>query len=135
MRIRGGQDFATGCCSSALASSRFGSAPTIRWVRRTPRHRVLPRILAWCLIATGGLLWIKALLADGPGLTRWAWRPVIMVTLATIAFAAAGRSPRAGGGNARLDDADRAGHTRRRAGANMPLFAVLMLVIGIGMFI
>ena len=33
------------------------------------------------------LLWLKAVLADGPGLTRWAWRPIIMITLATVAFA------------------------------------------------
>ena len=52
-----------------------------------PGTGVLPRILAWCLIGTGVLLWFKALLAEGPGLTRWAWRPVIMITLATVAFA------------------------------------------------
>jgi hypothetical protein len=40
-----------------------------------------------CLIATGGLLWLKATLVKGPPLTGWAWRPVIMITLATIAFA------------------------------------------------
>ena len=33
------------------------------------------------------MLWLKALLVEGPNLTRWAWRPVIMITLATVAFA------------------------------------------------
>ena len=37
-------------------------------------------------MGSGVLLWIKALLVDGPGLGHWAWRPLIMVTLATIAF-------------------------------------------------
>ena len=52
-----------------------------------PGTGVLPRILAWCLIGTGALLWLKALLSEGPKLTSWAWRPVIMITLATVAFA------------------------------------------------
>jgi hypothetical protein len=40
-----------------------------------PGTGVLPLILCWCLISTGGLLWLKAALLEGPSLTGWAWRP------------------------------------------------------------
>jgi hypothetical protein len=46
----------------------------------------LPRILAWCLIGTGGLLIAKALLTGDQRMGRWAWRPLIAVTAATIVF-------------------------------------------------
>ena len=77
---------------------------------------------------------MKALLAEGPRLTRWAWRPFIMVTLAVIAFALL---------------VDRLGlvvtmlismtltalgtpETRWR---EFVLFALIMVAIGVGMFI
>jgi hypothetical protein len=52
-----------------------------------PGTGVLPRILAWCLIGTGVLLWAKAALTDGARLTAWAWRPAVMVTAAAVVFA------------------------------------------------
>ena len=48
---------------------------------------VLPRMLAWCLIGTGSLLCLKGAVCDGPRLAAWAWRPVVMVTAAIVAFA------------------------------------------------
>jgi Tripartite tricarboxylate transporter TctB family len=88
MRIKSGQDFATGLLFAGvgLAALWIGADYPMGTAQR-PGTGVLPRILAWCLIGTGVALWIKALLADGPGVTRWAWRPVVMITLATVAFA------------------------------------------------
>jgi putative tricarboxylic transport membrane protein len=88
MRIKSGQDFAAGLLFAGvgLAALWIGADYAMGTAQR-PGTGVLPRILAWCLIGTGVLLWFKALLAEGPGLTRWAWRPVIMITLATVAFA------------------------------------------------
>jgi hypothetical protein len=88
MRIRNAQDLAT-----ALLFAGFGAAAL--WVgadypmgtAQRPGTGVLPHILAWCLIATGALLGLRSLLADGPRLARWPWRPIIFVTLASVAFA------------------------------------------------
>ena len=88
MRIRSTQDLATGVLfiGVGLAALWIGAGYPVGTAQR-PGTGVLPRILAWCLIGTGALLWLKALLVKGPGLTRWAWRPVIMISLATVAFA------------------------------------------------
>jgi len=88
MRIKGGQDFATGLMFIVMgAGALWIAADYPMGSAQRPGTGVLPYILSWCLIGTGGLLWLKAVLVDGPPFTRWAWRPVIMVTLATIAFA------------------------------------------------
>jgi hypothetical protein len=88
MRIRSGQDFATGLLFVAVGAA----ALWIGWdyplgTAQRPDTGVLPRILALCLIGTGLVLWVKAAIADGPRLTGWAWRPAIMVTLAVVTFA------------------------------------------------
>ena len=135
MRIRSGQDFASGLLFLAvgLAALWIGADYPMGEARR-PGTGVLPMILAWCLIVTGILLWIKAALTDGPRITGWAWRPAIMITLATVAFALL---------------ADRAGLvvtmlvTMTLAALGTPetrwreyaLFALLMLAIGVGVFI
>jgi Tripartite tricarboxylate transporter TctB family len=134
MRIRS-QDFATGLLFivAGLAALWIGADYPMGTAQR-PGTGVLPRILAWCLIATGLLLWIKAMFTGSPRLTPWAWRPAIMITLAAAAFALL---------------VDRVGlvatmivsmtlvalgtpETRWREYA---LFALLMLVIGVGVFI
>lgn len=88
MRIRSTQDLATGLLFVAvgLAAYWIGADYNMGTAQR-PGTGVLPRILSVCLMGSGILLWIKAFVADGPGLGYWAWRPMIMVTLATIAFA------------------------------------------------
>ena len=88
MRIKSTQDLAAGALfvSVGLVAMWVGADYAMGTAQR-PGTGVLPRILAWCLIGTGVLLWLKAVLVGGAGLTRWAWRPVIMVTLATVAFA------------------------------------------------
>lgn len=95
---------------------------------------MLPRILAWCLVGSGGLLWIKALLSDGPRLGGWAWRPLIMITLAGIAFSFL--VDRFG-----LVAAMLASMTLGALGTPQTRwleyagFAAIMVVIGVGMFI
>jgi hypothetical protein len=88
MRIRSTQDIATGLLFVAVGLGAYwiGADYNMGTAQR-PGTGVLPRILSVCLMGSGILLWIKAFVVDGPGLGYWAWRPMIMVTLATIAFA------------------------------------------------
>ena len=66
MRIKGGQDFATGLLFIAvgLAALWIGADYTMGTAQR-PGTGVLPRILSWCLIGTGGLLLIKSISSAG----------------------------------------------------------------------
>lgn len=135
MHIKGVQDFATGLLFVAigLAAMWISSGYAMGTAQR-PGTGVLPQILSWCLVGTGVLLCIKALLVDGPGIGNWAWRPLIMITLSIIAFALL---------------VDRFGlivtmlismtltalgtpQTRWREFAG---FAVIMVVIGVGLFV
>lgn len=87
-RIKGGQDMATGLLFAAIGGLGL-------WVGRdypmgSPVRLgtgVFPAILSWCLVGTGAIIGIKALLRGGAPLTGWAWRPVLMIVLATVAFA------------------------------------------------
>ena len=87
-RIKSGQDLLTGLLFAMVGA--FG----LWFGRELPMGSpvrlgtgVFPAMLCWCLIGTGAIVIAKAMLVDGPKLTEWAWRPVIMITLATIAFA------------------------------------------------
>lgn len=87
MRVKS-QDFATGLLFVVVGLAAYwigADYPT--GTAQRPGTGVLPHILAWCLIGTGALLWVKAAFTDSPRLTAWAWRPAIMITLATVAFA------------------------------------------------
>jgi putative tricarboxylic transport membrane protein len=135
MRIKSAQDFATGLLfiGVGLAALWIGADYHMGTAQR-PGTGVLPRILSWCLIATGALLWLQALLSEGPGLTRWAWRPVVMVALATVAFAL--MIDRFGLVVSMLVSMTLAAlgtpETRWR---EYTAFALIMVVIGVGMFI
>ena len=135
MRIKSGQDLATGALfiTVGVAALWIGADYPMGTPQR-PGTGVLPYILSWCLIGTGALLWLKAVLADGPGLTRWAWQPVIMVTLATVAFALL--VDRFGLVAAMLASMTLAAlgtpETRWREYA---IFSAIMLAIGVGLFI
>ena len=90
MRVKGSQDLAAGSMFmlvGVLAIYIGADYPRGSWQR--PGTGVLPMILAWCLIGVGAILGLKGIVTSGPGLLDgvWAWRPVIMVTLAGIAFA------------------------------------------------
>ena len=135
MRIKSGQDLLTGLLFVAVgvAGLWIGSSYPMGSAQR-PGTGVLPYILSWCLVGTGGLLWLKAMLVEGPGLTGWAWRPVIMISLATIAFALL--VDRYGLVAAMLGSMTLAalGTPETRWG-EYTVFAAIMLVIGIAMFI
>jgi putative tricarboxylic transport membrane protein len=135
MRLRSSQDFATGLLLVAfgLAGLWIGADYPMGTAQR-PGTGVLPRILCCCLVGTGVLLWIKTAIAGSPRLTPWAWRPAVMVTLATVAFALL---------------VDRLGLVATMivsmtlAALGTPdtrwreylLFAILMIVLGVGLFI
>lgn len=88
MRIRSSQDFATGLLFILIGiGAMWIGADYAMGTAQRPGTGVLPRILAWCLVGCGGLLWVKALITDGPGLSGWAWRPLILITLAAVVFA------------------------------------------------
>jgi putative tricarboxylic transport membrane protein len=135
MRIKSGQDLATGLLFIVVgvAAIWIGADYPMGTAQR-PGTGVLPRILAWCLIGTGALLWLKAAMTNGPGLTRWAWRPVIMVALATVAFALL--VDRLGLIVAMLVSMTLAAlGTPQTRWLEYTLFALLMVGIGVGMFI
>src|SRR5437868_5883692 len=88
MRVKSSKDFATGLLFIAIGLGAYyiGASYNMGTPQR-PGTGVLPRILAWCLMGSGLLLAIQAIIQDGPKLDAWAWRPLIMITAATIAFA------------------------------------------------
>lgn len=87
MRIKSGQDFATGLLFIAvgLAALWIGADYPMGTAQR-PGTGVLPRILSWCLVGTGGLLIIKAIYSNGAQIVGWSWRPLMAVTVGTVVF-------------------------------------------------
>lgn len=135
MRIKSSKDFTTGLLFLAIGLGAYyiGSAYSMGTPQR-PGTGVLPRILAWCLMGSGLLLSIQALIQDGPKLDAWAWRPLIMITVATIAFAFLIDS--AGLVVAMIVSMTLAAlGTHETRWVEFALFSLLMLAIGIGIFI
>jgi hypothetical protein len=87
MRVRAGQDFATGILFAliALAALYIGADYPMGTPQR-PGTGVLPRILSLCLLATGVFLIGKAIIVGDVAMERWAWRPLAAITIATILF-------------------------------------------------
>jgi hypothetical protein len=135
MRIKSSKDFATGVLFVAIGLGAYyiGSTYNMGTAQR-PGTGVLPRILAWCLIGSGLLLSIQSMLQDGPKLDAWAWRPLIMITVATIAFAFLIDS--AGLVVAMIVSMTLAAlGTHETRWLEFAGFTVLMLAIGLGIFI
>ena len=135
MRIKSSKDFATGLLFVAIGLGAYyiGSTYSMGTAQR-PGTGVLPRILAWCLMGSGLLLAIQALLQQGPRLDAWAWRPLIMITVATIAFAFLIDS--AGLIVAMIVSMTLAAlGTHETRWVEFSLFMVLMLAIGVGIFV
>jgi putative tricarboxylic transport membrane protein len=129
------QDFATGLLFIGIGlGALWISADYPLGTAQRPGTGVLPRILCWCLIGTGALLWLKTAFSEGPPVTGWAWRPMVMITLAVVAFALL--VDRAGLVVAMVVSMTLAAlgtpETRWR---EYGLFALLMIGIGIGVFI
>jgi putative tricarboxylic transport membrane protein len=135
MRIKSGQDLATGLLFVLVGAGGlwFGWDYPMGTAQR-PGTGVLPYILSWCLIGTGGLLWLKAAFIEGAPLTGWAWRPVIMITLATVAFALL--VDQLGLAVSMLVSMTLAAlGTPETRWVEYALFAAIMLALGIAMFI
>lgn len=89
MRLKD-QDFLSGVMfllfgAAALVTIYFYDKLSMGTAQR-PGTGVLPAILAWCLIGTGAFLMAKTVVATSAPLSGWAWRPLIAVTVATMAF-------------------------------------------------
>jgi hypothetical protein len=135
MRIKSSKDFATGLLFVAIGIGAYyiGSTYNMGTPQR-PGTGVLPRILAWCLMGSGLLLLIQAVFQEGPKLNVWAWRPLIMITLATVAFALL--VDRAGLVIAMIVTMTLAAlGTHETRWREFALFAVFMVALGLGIFI
>jgi hypothetical protein len=135
MRIKSSKDFTTGLLFLAIGLGVYyiGSTYNMGTPQR-PGTGVLPRILAWCMMSTGLLLSLQALLQEGPKLDAWAWRPLIMITAATMAFSFLIDS--AGLVVAMIVSMTLAAlGTHETRWKEFSMFMVLMLGIGIGIFI
>jgi putative tricarboxylic transport membrane protein len=134
-RLKSGQDLATGLLFAAVGV--LGLLIGRDYPMGTPVRLgtgVFPMILCWCLVATGAIVILKGVLTDGPRLTPWAWRPVIMITLATVAFALL--IDRAGLVAAMLVSMTLAAlGTHETRWREYIAFCVIMLAIGISLFI
>jgi hypothetical protein len=87
MRIKSSQDLATGLLLAAIgAAALWIGADYPMGTAQRPGTGVLPRILAWCLIGTGGLLLIKSIYSVGSRIGSMAWRPLLAVTAGTVIF-------------------------------------------------
>jgi hypothetical protein len=86
--LRSGQDLLCGALFAAVGAGAL-------WIGRsypmgTPARLgsgVFPWLLSWGLIGVGTIIFARGLLTDGPRLSGWAWRPVLLITLAAVAFA------------------------------------------------
>ena len=135
MRIKAGQDFGTGLLLIAVgAAALWVGADYPLGTAQRPGTGVLPRILAWCLLATGAVLAGKSLVIEGRPLAGWAWRPAVMITLATVAFALL--VDRLGLVVAMLASMTLAAFgTPETRWREYLLFALFMVAVGIGLFI
>lgn len=87
MRIKFGQDMATGLLFLiiGLGALYIGKDYPMGTANR-PGTGVLPTILSWCLVGTGGLLAFKSIFSGDTKITDINWRPLVMVTLGVVLF-------------------------------------------------
>jgi hypothetical protein len=135
MRIKSSKDFTTGLLFIAIGIAAYyiGASYNMGSAQR-PGTGVLPRILAWGMMGSGALLAIQAMLQDGPKLNAWAWRPLVMITAATVAFAFL--VDQAGLVIAMIVTMTLAAlGTHETRWREFAMFSVLMLALGLGIFI
>jgi len=88
MQIKNSQDFATGLFFIAIGLGAYWIAADYPMgTAMRPDTGVLPKALAWLLVGTGIILAAKSFMVGGPRIGSWAWRPALMITIATVAFA------------------------------------------------
>jgi hypothetical protein len=88
IRVRNQQDLVAGLflIAFALLARYFAQDLAMgRLVRMGPGY--LPIVLAWVLGGLGVLIAARGFLTDGPKLESWAWRPLIALCAALVAFA------------------------------------------------
>jgi putative tricarboxylic transport membrane protein len=86
--VKGGQDLLCGLLFALIGAAGL-------WIARdypvgTPVRLgtgVFPRLLCWGLIGIGGIILVRGLLISGPRISNWAWRPVLLIAAAAVAFA------------------------------------------------
>jgi len=134
-RLKSGQDLVTGILFALVGG--FGI-----WIGRdypmgTPVRLgtgVFPMLLCWGLVGIGAILVVQALLTNGEKLTRWDWRPLIMIGLATIAFSLLIEP--AGLVAAMVVSMTLAAlGTHETRWLEFAMFSVIMVVVGLGLFI
>jgi hypothetical protein len=87
MRVRAGQDFATGILFAVIALiALYIGADYPMGTPQRPGTGVLPRILSLCLLGTGVFLIGKSILFGDVAMERWVWRPLSAITIATVLF-------------------------------------------------
>ncbi|MBS0243281.1 MAG: tripartite tricarboxylate transporter TctB family protein [Proteobacteria bacterium] len=135
MQSRTGQDFAAGVLFLLVGLG----ALWVGWdyplgTAHRPGTGVLPMILSCSLAISGIILIAKAIVSGDIEMGTWAWRPLIFVTLATVAFGLL--IDGAGLVVAMIVSLALAavGTTETRWGEFM-FFLAIMLVIGVGTFI
>ena len=86
--IRINQDFVSGLMFAGwgIAGLWIGrDYPIGSALRMGPGY--VPRLLCWALIALGAIIAIKGAMVVGEKIERWHWRPMIVVSIAVLAFA------------------------------------------------
>jgi putative tricarboxylic transport membrane protein len=88
MQIKSTQDLVTGLLFVVIGIGAYLIAIDYPiGTAQRPGTGVLPKALSWLLAGTGVVLIVKSAIVSGPQLGRWALRPALMITLATVAFA------------------------------------------------
>jgi len=86
--VKGSQDFLSGLLFIVIGAAGLWIA--LDYPVGTPVRLgtgVFPRILCWGLIGIGGIVLVRGLTTHGAGLGTWAWRRVILIAAAAVAFA------------------------------------------------
>ena len=86
--IRINQDFVSGLMFAGwgVAGLWIGRGyPIGSALRMGPGY--VPRLLCWALIALGAIIAIKGAMVVGEKIERWHWRPLLVVSIAVLAFA------------------------------------------------
>ena len=85
--VRGPQDAAAGAVViviAALVLHALSRISTTSYSTFSPA--LFPRVCTYGIVAGGLLLMVRGIIKEGPGLEKWPLRPVILVTLAVVAF-------------------------------------------------